>query len=136
MRLASRLLATAALASWPIPFWCVGLRIGAAALAHAVLPLLLALGVLSIVLRVLRHRHPLDFAIFFPVTGDQRGTVASIRINAALLLVFNLGAAWFLLHDSFSRTTGMVMLVLITVSAMNLADECWIARRRRLATLF
>ncbi len=132
--LAVRLLATAALASWPLPFWCVALRIGAAALADTVLPLLLALGALSLTLRLLLHRRRGDFGIFFPDTRDQRGTVGSIRVNAALLLIFNLGAAWFVLHNPLSRTTTIVMLVLTTVSAMNLADESWMARGRRLAS--
>ncbi len=132
--LAVRVLACAALASWPLPFWCVALRIGAAALADTVLPLLLALGALSLALRLLLHRRPGDFGIFFPDTRDQRGTAGSIRVNAALLLIFNLGAAWFVRHDPLTRTTTIVMLVLSTVSAMNLADESWMARSRRLAS--
>ena len=125
------LLATAALASWTVPLWCIELRSGAHTLTDAVLPLLLGVGVVSVTLRLLLHRYPGDFGIFFPARNYPQGTARSIRWIAALLLVFDLGAAWFVLRSSLSRTTTDLMAVLATVSAMNLADECWIARRRR-----
>lgn len=130
----TRMLAILSLASWPLLFWCYGLRVGGTAAADTALPVLIAIGTVSLMLRVLQHRHPGDFAIFFPVRLDQRGTNLSIRVNAVLLAAFNLGASWFLLHTSFSLTTTVLLLVLATVSAMNLTDECWIARRHRLAT--
>ncbi len=132
-RLADRLLATAALASWPLPLWCIGLQIGAAALADTVLVVVLSVGAVSLVLRLLHRREAGDFALFFPVRSYQQGTPRSIRVIATLLFAFNLGAAWFLLGSVLSHTTTLILIVLITVSAMNLADECWIARRRRLA---
>lgn len=133
-RYITRILAIGALASWPLPFWCYGLHIGATAAADTAVPLLIGLGVISLAMRLLLHRHPEDFALFLPVRLDQRGTVMSIRLNATLLMAFNLGASWFLLHTSFSRTTMILLLVLTTVSTMNLSDECWIARRSRLGT--
>lgn len=129
-----RLLVILALASWSLPFWCYGLRIGASAAADTALPILFGIGLLSLIMRLTQHRNPVDFAIFFPVRVDQRGTSRSIQINAVLLMAFNLGATWFLLRTAFSHTTMVILLALVTVSAMNLADECWIARRIRPAT--
>lgn len=133
-RLTDRLLATAALASWPAPLWCMGLRLGAPALADMVLPTVLGVGAVSLALRLLHRGEAGDFALFFPVRNYQQGTPRSIRVIATLLFAFNLGAAWFLLGTALSRTTSLILILMITVSAMNLADECWIARRRRLAT--
>ncbi|MGC8522626.1 MAG: hypothetical protein ACP5PN_12375, partial [Steroidobacteraceae bacterium] len=59
------LLATAALASWTVPLWCIELRSGAHTLTDAVLPLLLGVGVVSVTLRLLLHRYPGDFGIFW-----------------------------------------------------------------------
>jgi hypothetical protein len=133
--LGTRLLATAALASWTVPLWCFRVRYGGADLAHLVLPVLLGLGVLSASLRLLLHRHAENFGIFFPAASEQRGSVQSIRLTAVLLLVFNLGAAGFMLHDALSHTTLVMLILLSTVSTMNLTDECWIARRGRLNSL-
>jgi hypothetical protein len=40
--------------------------------------------------------------------------------------------AWFELRTDLAHTTILLALVLSTVSAANLADESWIARRTRL----
>ena len=133
--LTAQLLATAALASWTVPLGCFELRYGSAALAHLVLPVLLGLGVLSALLHLLLHRHAENFGIFFPAANDKHGSVHSLRLIAVLLLVFNLGAAGFILHEALSHTTLVMVILLSTVSTMNLADECWIARRRRLDSL-
>lgn len=129
------LLATVALASWPAPLWCIGLRAGEAHVGKIVLVMLLGMGAVSMVLRLLRHRHPGDFGLFFPMRTYPQGTMQSIRVISILLLIFDLGAALFVLHTPLSRTTTLILLLLPTVSAMNLADECWIARRRRLASV-
>ena len=133
--LTAQLLATAALVSWTVPLACFRWRYGGAALAHLILPVLLGLGVLSAALHLLLHRHAENFGIFFPAANEQRGSVHSIRLTALLLLVFNLGAAGFVLHEALSHTTLVMVILLSTVSTMNLADECWIARRRRLDSL-
>lgn len=129
--LSTRLLAGAALASWPVPLGCIALRSGAAAAARMALPILLVLGALSAAQRLVLRRDTTDFALFFPVRGAHQGTFQSIRVIGALLLCFDLGAAWFLLRNPLSHVMTVILIVLITVSAMNLADECWIARRRR-----
>ncbi len=133
--LAAQVLATAALASWTVPLWCFRLRYGTASLTHLVLPILLGLGALSAILHLVLHRHAESFGLFFPAASGQRGSAQSIPLIAVLLLVFNLGAAGFMLHEALSHTTLMMVILLATVSAMNLADECWIARRRRLNLL-
>ncbi|MDA8347369.1 MAG: hypothetical protein M0038_00945 [Pseudomonadota bacterium] len=133
--LTAQVLAAAALASWTVPLWCFRLRFGTAALRHLALPVLLGLGVLSAILHLVLHRHAERFGIFFPAASEPRGSVQSIRLTAVLLLVFNLGAAGFVLHDALSHTTLVMVILLSTVSAMNLTDECWIARRRRLNRL-
>ena len=133
--LTARVIATAALASWTVPLWCLRLHYGTAALAHLALPVLLSVGGASVLLRLLLHRHAGNFGIFLPGASEQRGSVQSIQLTAVLLLVFNLGAAGFMLHDALSHTTLVMVILLSTVSTMNLADECWIARRRRLNPL-
>ena len=130
--LATGLLAGAALASWPVPLGCIALRVGAASAVRMALPILLVLGALSAAQRLVLRRDTTDFALFFPVRGAHQGTFQSIRVIGALLLCFNLGAAWFLLHNPLAHVTTVILVVLITVSAMNLADECWIAQRRRI----
>ena len=133
--LTAQVLATAALASWTVPLWCFRLRFGTAALTQLALPVVLGLGVLSAILHLVLHRHAERLGIFFPAASEQRGSVQSIQLTAVLLLVFNLGAAGFMLHDALSHTTLVMVILLLTVSAMNLADECWIAHRRRLSSL-
>ena len=133
--LTAQALATVALASWTVPLWCFRVRFGTAALLHLALPVLLGLGVLSAILHLVLHRHAEHFGIFFPAASEQRGGVQSIQLTAVLLLVFNLGAAGFMLHDALAHTTLVMVILLSTVSTMNLADECWIARRRRLDSL-
>ncbi|MGC8517399.1 MAG: hypothetical protein ACP5P4_02570 [Steroidobacteraceae bacterium] len=129
--LTAQLLATAALASWTVPLWCLRRRYGDAALTHLVLPVLLGLGVLSALLHLALHRRGEPVGLFFPSANEQRGSAQSIRLIAVLLLVFNLGAAGFMLHEALSRTTLVMVILLSTASTLNLADESWIARRRR-----
>ena len=136
MDLATRVLASAALASWAAPLWCVRLRLGATALEYLILPALLGFAAVLIVIRLATQRHGSHAGIFFPSTGGvERGALPSIRLIAALLLAFNIGAAGFILRESLSHTTLVVVIALSSISAMNLADECWIAYRRRLAPL-
>ncbi len=122
-------LVLAALASWPVPFYCYALHAGARAAGHAALPILLGMGAISLFLRLSR-RAGAPFGLLFPAGGGQRGTPFSIRLNAALLTAFNLGASWFELHADLSHTTTLLVLILSSVSAANLADEGWIASRR------
>jgi phosphoglycerol transferase MdoB-like AlkP superfamily enzyme len=122
-------LVLAALASWPVPFYCYALHAGTRAAGRAALAILLAVGAISLILRLSR-RAGAPFGLLFPAGGGQRGTPFSIRLNAVLLAVFNLGASWFELRTNLSHTTMLLVLILSTVSTANLADESWIARRR------
>jgi membrane protein YdbS with pleckstrin-like domain len=133
-KLTTQLLAIAALASWTAPPWCLPLRYGTASLAHIALPVWLSVAAACVLLRLVLHRHAGDFGIFLP-SMSERGSVESIRLTSVLLLAFNLGAAGFMLHDALAHTTLVMVILLSTVSSMNLADECWIARRRRLNRL-
>ncbi len=121
-----------ALASWPVPFYCYALRAGATAAGYAALSILVGVAVLSLILRLTRHPGA-PFGLLLPLSSGQRGTHFSLRLNALLLTAFDLGASWFELRAGLSHTTTMLVLILATVSAANLADESWIARRRRLA---
>ena len=125
------MLVLAALASWPLPFYCYALHAGARAAAHAAAPILLGVGAISLFLRLSR-RPGTPFGLLFPTGSGRRGTFFSIRLNAALLTAFNLGVAWFELRTDLAHTTILLALVLSTVSAANLADESWIERRTRL----
>lgn len=128
---AQSVLVIVALASWPVPFYCYALHAGARAAGHAALPILLAVGVVSLILRLTR-RAGAQFGLLFPAGGGPRGTPFSIRLNAVLLTAFDLGAAWFELRTDLAHSTVLLVLILSTVSAANLADESWSARRRRL----
>lgn len=127
-------LPTGALITWLATVCAYGMQIGPTAFLYDAGAVLVALGVLSLALRLYFRKSPQSFAIFFPATGEYRGAAQSIRLMASLLIAYNIGALWAILHSSFSPGTIQAMLTAGLISAMNLADECWIARRRRLAS--
>lgn len=123
-----------ALITWLASVCAYGFRVGAMALLVNAGELLAGVGAVSLALRLHFRKAPHNFAIFFPATGEYRGVSQSIRLMAILLIAYNIGALWIVLHSSFSADTIRLMLAAGVISAMNLADECWIARRRRLAS--
>lgn len=123
-----------ALITWLASVSAYGFRVGAMDLFINAGELLVGVGAVSLALRLHFRKAPHSFAIFFPATGEYRGISQSIRLMAILLIAYNVGALWVVLHSSFSPDTIRVMLAAGVISAMNLADECWIARRRRLAS--
>lgn len=127
-------LPTGALITWLTTVCAYGVRVGASAFFVNAAALLLGVGALSLALRFHFRKAPENFALFFPAVGDYRGVPQSIRLMATLLIVYNIGALWVILHSAFSPDTIRVMLAAGVISGMNLADECWIARRRRLAS--
>ena len=127
-------LPTGALITWLATVCAYGMRIGPTAFLLNAGAVLLALGILSVALRLYFRKSPQSFALFFPAIGEYRGVPQSIRLMASLLIAYNIGALWVILHSSFSPGTIQAMLTAGIISAMNLADECWIARRRRLAS--
>lgn len=126
----TRVLVLAALVSWPLPFCCYALHAGATAAGDAALPIVLGLGGIGLALRLSR-RPDTPFGLIFPAGSEQRGTPGSMRLNAVLLAAFNLGVSWFELHVGLSHATTLLVLILSTISAANLADESWLAWRRR-----
>ena len=127
-------LPTGALITWLATVSAYGARVGAMAFLLDAGALLLGVGAVSLALRLYFRKAPQGFAIFFPASGEYRGVPQSIRLMAILLIAYNIGALWVVLHASFSPATTRAMLAAGVISAMNLADECWIARRRRLAS--
>lgn len=123
-----------ALVTWLATVCAYGLQVGAMTLFVNAGELLVGVGAVSLALRLHFRKAPHNFAIFFPATGEYRGISQSIRLMATLLIAYNIGALWIVLHSSFPPDTVRLMLAAGVISAMNLADECWIARRRRLAS--
>lgn len=127
-------LPTGALITWLAAVCAYAVRVGPAAFFVNAGALLIAVGALSLALRFHFRKAPASFAIFFPAIGEYRGFAQSIRLMATLLIVYNIGTLWVVLHSALSPDMIRVMLAAGVISAMNLADECWIARRRRLAS--
>lgn len=123
-----------ALITWLASVSAYGFEVGATTLFVNAGILLVGVGAVSLALRLHFRKAPHSFAIFFPATGEYRGVSQSISLMAILLIAYNIGALWVVLHSSFSPETIRLMLAAGVISAMNLADECWIARRRRLAS--
>ncbi len=123
------LLVVLALATWPIPWWAYWARFGSAALREAAAATILGAGAISLALRLHFRRNPGSFGIFFPIGGGHRGERRAIRLMAALLAVFDLGTPWLVSRLLLSQAMIQLMLVAVTYSAMNLADEAWAARR-------
>lgn len=127
------LMANFALATWTLPLWAYGTRYGATALAHLAIPMVLAFGALCLALRF-HFRHRLQsFALFMPAVSEPIEPNGFIRMLAVLLTIFNVGAAWFLTRDALALITRYGVLYLSAYSTIHLADQCWLARRRRLA---
>lgn len=129
----SGFLPTGALITWIASICAYGVRVGAPTFFIDAGVALAAIAAVSLALRFHFRKSPGSFAIFFPAIGEHRGIPQSIRLMAALLIAYNVGALWVVLHDSFSAQTIQAMLGAGVISVMNLADECWIERRRRLA---
>ncbi len=127
-------LPTGALITWLATVCAYAVRVGAATFLVNAGTLVIGVGALSLALRLHFRKAPESFAIFFPAVGEYRGVAQSIRLMATLLIVYNIGTLWVILHSSLSADVIRVMLAAGVISAMNLADECWIARRRRLAS--
>lgn len=123
-----------ALVTWLAAVCAYGVQVGVMALLLDAGALLAGVGALSLALRLYFRKTPESFGIFFPVSGEYRGIPQSIRLMAILLIAYNIGTIWAVLHSSFSPDMLRVMLAAGVISSMNLADECWIARRRRLAS--
>ena len=124
-------LPTGALITWLAAVCTYGARVGAMEFLLDSGALLAGLGALSLALRFYFRKAPESFAIFFPALGEYRGAAQSIHLMATLLIAYNIGALWVILHSSFAPDTIRALLAAGVISAMNLADECWIARRRR-----
>lgn len=122
-----------ALITWLATIWAYGQLVGALQLAIGAGAMLAGVGVVCLALRFYFRKTPQSLGIFFPVGGPYRGAPQSIRLTAMLLIAYNIGVLWIVAHASFSLPMIQAMLAAGTISAMNLADECWIARRRRLA---
>ena len=122
------LLVVLALATWPVPWWSYWARFGSVALRETATATILGAGAISLALRMHFHRDPGRFGIFFPIGGGHRGEPRAIRLMAVLLAVFDLGTPWLVLRLSLSQAMIQLMLVAVTYSAMNLADEAWAAR--------
>ena len=123
------LLVVLALATWPIPWWAYWARFGSSAWRETASATILGAGAISLALRLHFRRNPGRFGIFFPIGGGYRGEPRAIRLMAVLLAVFDLGTPWLVSRLLLSQALIQLMLVAVTYSAMNLADEAWAARR-------